>query len=251
MPVNDDLARHSVADFMRRNSSTVKLIPLSQLIAECRAFEEWDPRDSVYQVSTFLVREWWGDPTRLVGPVTVLLIVWNWGFYRFGYFSESSLEECLRHNEAKLNAFRDRSILSFTEADEADTECLFNSLSKALKSLRRRGDRESPVSAAKALHLLAPNFFPLWDQYIAPAYGCPYWKPEVASVAYLAFTRRIKQIATQLDAELQHGKETLPEWFPKKTFLKRIDEYNYRKFTIAQMDAARTVRKSAEAGATQ
>jgi hypothetical protein len=251
MPVNDDLARHSVAEFLRRNPSTAKLISLSQLIAECRAFEDWDPRDSVYQVSTFLVREWWGDPARLVGPVTVLLIVWNGAFYRFGSFSESSLEKCLRQNEAKLNAFRDRNILSFTEADEADTECLFNSLSKALKSLRRGGDRESAVSVAKALHLLAPNFFPLWDQYIAAAYGCPYWKPEVASVAYIAFTRRIKQAATQLGAELNHEKEALPEWFPKKTFLKRIDEYNYRKYTIAQMDAARARRKSAQARATQ
>jgi hypothetical protein len=251
MPVNDDLARHSVAEFLRRHPSMAKLISLSQLIAECRAFEEWDPRDSVYQVSTFLVREWWGDLTRLVGPVTVLLITWNAAFYRFGSFSEASLEECLRQNEANLNAFRDRSILSFTEADEADTQCLFNSLSRALKSLRKSGDIESPVSAAKALHLLAPNFFPLWDQYIADAYGCPYWKPEVPSVAYLAFTRRIKQMVTQLDAELNPVKETLPEWFPKKTFLKRIDEYNYRKYTIAQMDAARTMRKSAEPRATQ
>jgi hypothetical protein len=181
----------------------------------------------------------------------VLLTVWNSAFYRFGSFSESSLEECLRQNQAKLNAFRDRSILSFTETDEADTECLFNSLSKALKSLRRRGDRESPVSAAKALHLLAPNFFPLWDQYIAAAYGCPYWKPEVASVAYLAFTRSIKQVAAPLDSELNHAKETLPEWFPKKTLVKRIDEYNYLKYTIAQMDAARTRRKAAKARAAQ
>jgi hypothetical protein len=247
MPVNDDL----VADFLRRNPSTVKPISLSQLIAECRAFEEWDPRDSVYQASTFLVREWWGDPTRLVGPVTVLLIIWNAAFYRFGAFSEASLEECLRQNKAKLNAFHDRSILSFTEADEADTQNLFNSLSKALKSLHKSGDIESPVSAAKALHLLAPNFFPLWDQYIALAYGCPYWKPEVPSVAYLAFTRRIKQMATLLDAELDPVKDPLPEWFPKKTFLKRIDEYNYWKYTIPQMNAERTMDKGAEAATTQ
>lgn len=166
---------------------------------------------------------------QLVDALSVLLLVWNAGFYRFGSFSEQALEDCLRENWARLAAFRERNIISFSEADEAAAQELFASLSKALR--RTRGGVESAVSAAKALHLLAPSIFPLWDRYIAPAYGCPYRK--VPSVAYLAFTRRIRQTAVELNAELVSD-DNLPrkEWLLKKTLLKRIDEYNYWKFTI-------------------
>ena len=46
------------------------------------------------------------------------------------------------------------------------------------------GNRKSPAATSRALHLLAPNFFPLWDNWIAQAYGCM-WNapPEAASAA--------------------------------------------------------------------
>jgi len=34
--------------------------------------------------------------------------------------------------------------------------------------------RRSPVGTAKALHLLAPDFLPIWDEKIAIKYGCRY-----------------------------------------------------------------------------
>jgi len=34
--------------------------------------------------------------------------------------------------------------------------------------------RKSPVAVAKALHLLAHDFFALWDDKIAKAYNCHY-----------------------------------------------------------------------------
>jgi hypothetical protein len=90
------------------------------------------------------------------------------------------MEDCLRGKQSLINGFRDRDISSLSEADHGDIQKLFIALSEALK---RTGDGvESPVSAGKTLHLLAPNFFPLWDQYIAPAYHCPY-QNEVACVA--------------------------------------------------------------------
>ena len=135
------------------------MISLSDLESECRAFEEWDPRDSTYRVSTFLVREWWNDPAQLVDALGVLLLIWNEAFYRFGAFSEQMLEDCLRQSGAQLSAFRERDISSFSEAYQADTNKLFVSLSGSLK--RTRDGVESPVSTGKALHLLAPNFFPL------------------------------------------------------------------------------------------
>jgi hypothetical protein len=109
----------------------------------------------MYRVSTFLVREWWGDPARLVDALSVL--VWNGAFYRYGGFDEQALEICLRENAGKLSGFRERGISSFCEADEPETERLFLLISQALK--RASDGVESPVWAGKALHLLAPDFF--------------------------------------------------------------------------------------------
>jgi hypothetical protein len=105
-------------------------------------------------------------------------------------------------------------------------------LSQALK--RTVDGVESPVSAGKALHLLAPNFFPLWDQYIAPAHGCPYMG-ELPSVAYIVFTRKIRAMAVQLRDELANDGDVRKEWLSSKTLLKRIDEHNCMKYTIPAM----------------
>ena len=58
--------KYSLEGFLKRHSSVVKAISLAELENECRAFEEWEPRDSMYRVSTFLVRERWGDRLSLV-----------------------------------------------------------------------------------------------------------------------------------------------------------------------------------------
>ena len=236
MPTDGEIARaakkYSLEGFLRRHPFMLKIVLLSELETECRAFEDWEPRDSMYRVSTFLVREWWGDPAKLGDALCVLLLIWNGAFYRYGGFDEDLLEDCLREKKDMLNAFRNREISSFCEADEPEIQKLFILLSGALK--RAKDGVESPVSAGKALHLLAPEFFPLWDQYIAPGYCCPYIS-EVASVAYIAFTRKIRTAAVHLSAELANASASLREWLGKKTLLKRIDEYNYMKFTVPAM----------------
>ena len=232
--------KYSVDGYLLRHPLAAKPISVSELETRCRAFEEWEPRDSMYRVSTFLVCEWWGDSANLVAALSVLLLIWNGAFYRYGVFSEDALESCLKENEGMLNEFRAREISSFCEADETNTRKLFLLLSQALK--RTVDGVESPVSAGKALHLLAPHFFPLWDQYIAPAYGCPY-SGEDASVAYVVFTRKIRALAVQLNTELSRNEDVRRSWLSKKTLLKRIDEFNYMEFTVAAMEEKKARNK--------
>jgi hypothetical protein len=56
-----------------------------------------------------------------------------------------------------------RTITSLQKWDE--NKSLFNDFLEALKTPPRndKKERKSPVAVAKALHLLAPHFFPLWD----------------------------------------------------------------------------------------
>jgi len=220
-----------VQGFFLRHPFTGTAIALSDLEEMCRAYEQWEPRDSMYRVSTFLARAWWADPTRLVDALSVLQLVWNGAFYRYGGFNKQALEDCLRQNYGLLGAFRDREILSCTEADEPDIKRIFQSLLDALRNTAN--GKRSAVSAGKALHLLAPNFFPLWDRYIAYAYRCPY--NEKPSAAYLAFTQRIRPFAIQISNELATEESPRKLWLSEKPLLKRIDEYNYMKYTVPEL----------------
>ena len=74
------------------------------------------------------------------------------------------------------------------------------------------------MAVAKALHLLAPAFCPLWDDKIAKAYSCHY--------KYIPFMRKMKNLAELLVPEVDVQSTG-------KTLLKLIDEYNYAKFTKA------------------
>lgn len=76
------------------------------------------------------------------------------------------------------------------------------------------------MAVAKALHLLAPNFFPLWDETIARAYGCYY--NENPAEKYVLFCKITKTIADKVRNYILRS---------DKTLTKLIDEYNYSKYT--------------------
>ncbi|MBZ5509412.1 MAG: hypothetical protein LAO78_28495 [Acidobacteriia bacterium] len=122
--------KYSLEGFLKRHPLSVNAISLSELETECRAFEEWEPRESMYRVSTFLVREWWCDPAKLVDALSVLLLIWNGAFYRYGTFDEAVAESCLQENGATLTAFREREISTFSGADEADAGRLSTSFQR-------------------------------------------------------------------------------------------------------------------------
>ncbi len=74
-----------------------------------------------------------------------------------------------------------------------------------------------PVGAAKALHLFAPKYFPLWDR-------------SIASKAYDVSLDEAGYLAMMLVVKIQL--KNIPE-IPevKATLLKLIDEYNYCHYT--------------------
>jgi hypothetical protein len=111
----------------------------------------------------------------MVDGLGVLLLTWNQAFYRYGTFDFNKLEECITENFQRVGNFRTRDISSLSNSDEEEIKYLFNRLLEALKidSGKIQG-RKSPVGVAKALHLLAPKFFPIWEYKIARAYGCYY-----------------------------------------------------------------------------
>jgi len=107
--------------------------------------------------------------------IGLLLKSWHNAFYRFGPYDPARLTACLEENMLILDALRERMIHSFASDDESQVRRLFSTLTAALKG-GKKGEQESTVATAKAMHILAPGFLPLWDNPIAGAYGqFPMW----------------------------------------------------------------------------
>jgi hypothetical protein len=187
----------------------------------CLAFRKRERRDAMYKTATFLVKHFWGKPAEVAEGLGVLLCVWNNAFYRLGPFDYDLLEQCIARNQAVLDAFRHRNILTHSPNDDRQIRPLFKKFLDALQICEGKcKGRASPVGVAKALHLLAPGFFPLWDEKIARAYDCYYDGDPPGQ--YMAFFLKTKAIAEALAPQVKTD---------GKTLLKLIDEYNYAKFT--------------------
>lgn len=179
-----------------------------------RAFVDGEPRNLFYWVATELIdlaRKGTTKNVSVAQALAVLLQTWNAQFFRFrGGFHESDLlniEALLKINAVALKNYRDRQIASFVPSQEKEVLALFASFEKSL----------GPVGAAKCLHLLAPNFFPLWDDKISTAYRIRR-NPE----GYISFMRVAKDQCESLKAD----------GAPWPDLLKAIDEYNYWHFTL-------------------
>ena len=197
-------------------AETPKLSP-SEFERGYQAFQARESRDPMYKTATFIVEHFWGQPTDMADGMGVLLLTWNQAFYRYASFDFALLEDALRGNMAVIEEFRARNIQSLVEADEPTIKGLFLTFLDALRTERGK----SPVAVAKALHLLAPDFLPLWDYEIARAYACYYGRDP--GKKYVTFAYKMQALARQLQEHVP------PDC--GRTLLKLIDEYNFAKHT--------------------
>lgn len=216
------MAPDSLASLRRRGDyRLMETISLEKLKEGCLVFQQKERRDAMYKTATFLVHHFWGKPTKLAEGLGVLLLIWNHAFYRNGPFDYDLLEKCIASNQTLLTNFRKRNILTYTPDDDHQISTLFQEFLDALRICEGKCKGQgTPVGAAKALHLLAPDFFPLWDEKIARAYDCYYTSD--APAKYMAFFVKTRAIAQALSPHVR---------LDGKTLLKLIDEYNYAKYT--------------------
>lgn len=144
-------------------SDDLKLPTCDEFAAGIRSFETNEKRAGVYYDALSHVSDRWGDSASMASGVKMLLDSWHLAFYRFGNFDLSLLTECVQRHLGALSQFRLRSIATLAIDDHDDIVALFGQFLDAL----RGGKHRSPVAVAKTLHLLAPEFFPLWDTDIA------------------------------------------------------------------------------------
>lgn len=219
---------------------TREVLGYKELLSGCKAFVENEPRDAMYRVAIKILDSSWGNFPEMTDGLGVLLLTWNQALYRYEEFDFQDLEDCIRKSWRDIEGFKVRDIDSLTSLDEAKIKKLFDNFLDALRTTKAK----SPVATAKAIHLLCPSFFPLWDNDISKAYGTPivHGDSAGASTRYVGFMWKIK---TDVDGILTNYMSTFhidratsvqrilrlhPRYKPYLTMLKLIDEYNYAKF---------------------
>jgi hypothetical protein len=180
------------------------------------AFERGEPRDLFYRAASELVDLAIRQATSLTlaEALAVLLQTWNRSFYQYrrfdvGHFSDIDL--LISRHQQRFLALRRRPIETMSDADEQEVKNLFTAFEGVL----------GPVGAAKTLHLLAPEFFPLWDRAIAERYGLPMKRKGLNADNYWQFMTVAREQCRLLGGERAIGRNPL----------KAIDEYNYCRYT--------------------
>ena len=141
----------------------------------------------------------------------MLLLSWNAAFYRPRPILVRTLvadvERLIYDHVEQLLAFRAGSIATYDETqDSAGVERMFGSFMACLW----------PVGAAKALHILAPQFFPLWDTAIAKQLGL-----DLSRGSSIKSYLRMMCIAQEFARGYQRADP-----------LKALDEWAYVTFTV-------------------
>jgi hypothetical protein len=115
----------------------------------------------------------------------------NLQYYRFrpdeALTLRGELELLLTAELHCLSGFRERSLAALDKAEEP----------AVLRPFRAFRAKLGPVGAAKALHALAPTFFPMWDNDIARGYGF-----STEGAGYFQFMLLAKQQLVGLPADL-------------------------------------------------
>ena len=144
----------------------------------------------------------------------MLLQTWNAPYYRYRRFDTAhfaDIEAVLAKHADTLGSLRSLHIGRVTDSELTLVAQVFNDFENVLR----------PVGAAKCLHLLAPNLFPLWDRDIAVAYKLRLGNAGSNSTRYCAF----------LEIAAEQCRRLGPQVCAARNPLKALDEYNYCRFT--------------------
>lgn len=200
----------------KENPAEAPILPTWEQLERARElFEDYEPRDLFYRAATEFVSLALDGKTSLsvTESVAVLLQTWNAQYYRFHPFNAAhfnALEAVITSRQENWRSYRLRALISMT-TDEFDTIAeIFTAFELVL----------GPVGAAKTLHLLAPEFFPLWDRKIAERYGISLGAAGNNAVEYVRF---MTMVISQISHVAPHGES--------RGILKLIDEFNYCRFT--------------------
>ncbi len=202
------------------------LLPKPSEIEKARKeFKKRFPDAVIYPISRCLLEQARSDDER-AAAVMLFLLIWNNVYY-------CGIPIGKRGAEMTKNfiALRDKLLPRFDEFYKGlsgtgccDIEALTDEHRTEVERVFAEFCEElHPVGAAKALHLLAPNLFLIWDNDIATLYGFP--RPQDRKVEPQEDAQRYWQFVQKVKCQVKLLREKYGERLPKD-LLKALDEWN-------------------------
>ncbi len=188
-----------------------------QLHAAREVYRSRETRDADYWEAKKLVQRGFQENSlpAVAEGLELLLRSWNSQFHRlqggFGQRDRRGIESLLARHGAPVRAFHQRSIDSLKATDYPAVEVLYLGFEQWL------GD----TGSAMALHLLAVEFFPLWDRRIQDAYISCLGRLTARPHRYFRFMR-----VAQCQIQRAGGRQAIGP-----CPLKILDEYNCCRYT--------------------
>lgn len=230
-----------------------------ELIKGCKKFYEIEPRDLAYVIARKTIVENSDSEWHLLGGVKILLLIWNAVYY------QRLNEEIKKDVENEIlialrNTKNDFSSLSKEKLEtiNLNNRSVFEKIKKIFISFARHKSI-GITGASKAIHLINPQLFMMWDNEIRKNYhryhrsltnsesyerhSCSN-KPDDAAKCYIEFMRTMQDIAKDIlkqksaeDLWRTHPSYSLEPQFisafqqiSKRELTKMLDECNYVKF---------------------
>jgi hypothetical protein len=221
-----------------------------KLLRGCVKFHEMEPRDIIYLVARKIISENPDSEYHILAGIEVLLLTWN------AVYLQHQLEKVRRSLENDtLKAYR--TVKSDFESlkdkrletvDLKDSE-IVNKIKSIFKAFASRQSIES-TGASKAIHLINPDLFMMWDSEIKrnyhrlhPSYQI---RSEFTNECYVEFMRTMQEVAKSIleqkmiDEVQQTYHERIYSKEPQlmhvfsqatvESLPKMLDECNYMKF---------------------
>jgi hypothetical protein len=221
-----------------------------KLLRGCEKFHEMEPRDIIYLVARKIILENPNSEYHILAGIEVLLLVWNAVYLqRQPDKVKRSLENDIL--EAYRNTKNDFEFLKGKKLESIDLKDpdIVNKIKGIFKAFATHKSIES-TGASKAIHLVNPELFMMWDSEIKknyhrlhPSYQI---RSEFTNECYVEFMRTMQEVARgilekkmideirQTYHERIYSKEPqLMNVFSQATvesLPKMLDECNYMKF---------------------
>lgn len=220
-----------------------------KLLRGCRKYHELEPRDILYVAAREVMLKKPASELHLLAGVKILLLTWNAVYFqRLPASIKESIEKDIL--EAHQKTKEDFASLSSERLESIDlnSPVRVREIKRIFKAFSGRRSIET-TGASKAIHLIHPELFVMWDSRIRtnyhrlhPSYRI---RSEAGDECYIEFMKTSQEMAKAVlqrstmdemrqEHTVQSKEPQLLNAFPQaalESLPKMLDECNYVKFT--------------------
>lgn len=230
MVILDDKAVQNFADRLKNPD---------YLIEGCRKFIERERRDSIYVAALSYAQQNKDSIPRQALAAEALLLSWNEAYYRGRKGARwhliplvnGDLQEAFQANSSALEALRETELGKLTTKDLESIREVFRTVASK-QSIGLTG-------ASKALNVVVPDVFVMWDTGIREAYHVLHGSRDIDRPScYENFIATCNEIGSALIANSERLVSQHPsfkQFGVRKSIAKMIDEVNYARFFLGEI----------------